>query len=126
VWTLKPTGAGPIDNTTFYAALIINSDIGHGEYMQPGWFFCVNCHGRYFAGDAPNGLTGAGPVPSAGRSTAPPWTTHWPGGLNYGLRLPQGTVGETRGRQSGSERSPRSNRFRRPERHTRLPGSRAS
>jgi hypothetical protein len=67
VWTLKPTGAGPIDNTTFYAALIINSNIGHGEYMQPGWFFCVNCHGRYFAGDAPNGLAGVGPVPSTGR-----------------------------------------------------------
>jgi hypothetical protein len=38
--------------------LIINSDICHSEYIQPGWFFCVNCHGRYSAGDAPNGLAG--------------------------------------------------------------------
>jgi hypothetical protein len=88
----SPTGTAPIDNTTFYATLIINSNIGHGEYMQPGWFFCVNCHGRYLAGDAPNGLAGVGPVPSAGRGTAPPRTPHWPGGLNYGLRPPQGTV----------------------------------
>jgi hypothetical protein len=38
----SPTGAAPIDNTTFYATLIINSN---GEYMQPRWFFCINCHG---------------------------------------------------------------------------------
>jgi hypothetical protein len=67
--------------------------------MQPGRFFCVNCHGRYLVGDAPNGLAGVSPVPSAGRGTAPPRTPHWPGGLNYGLRPPQGTVAETRGRQ---------------------------
>jgi hypothetical protein len=54
----SPTGAAPIDNTTFNATLIINSDICHSEYIQPGWFFCVNCHGRYPAGDAPNGLAG--------------------------------------------------------------------
>jgi hypothetical protein len=63
----SPTGAAPIDNTTFYATLIINSNNCHGEYMQPGWIFCVNCHGRHFAGDAPNSLARICPVRFAAR-----------------------------------------------------------
>jgi hypothetical protein len=63
----SPTGAAPIDNTTCYATLIINSNNCHGEYMQPGWIFCVNCHGRHFAGDAPNSLARICPVRFAAR-----------------------------------------------------------
>jgi hypothetical protein len=58
----SPTGAAPIDNTTFYATLIIYSNIAHGEFMQPRWFFSVNCNGGYVEGDAPNGLAGVRPM----------------------------------------------------------------
>jgi hypothetical protein len=54
----SPTGAAPIDDTTFYAALVINSNIAHGEYMQPRWSFWVNRHGRSAVG--PSGRSGWG------------------------------------------------------------------
>ena len=57
----SPTGAVPIADTTFYATLI-KSDIGHGDYMQPRWFFCVNRRGRPWDADAPNGPGGRGVI----------------------------------------------------------------